>query len=117
MKIFNATKNTVIAHQVVTANSLLHRAMGLLNHKSLKQGEALIIPRCQAIHMFFMRFPIDVIFVDGKNSVVGVVAKIKPFQLSPIFWKADYAIELPVGTIEQSKISFGDLIRIDSCLI
>ncbi len=85
---------------------------GLLKHSSLEKGEALIITRCNSIHMLFMKFSIDVIFVDKKDSVVGVVKEIKPFRLSPIFFKASYAIELPAGFIEKSRTARGDKLEI-----
>ena len=74
--------------------------------------EALIITRCQSIHMLFMRFAIDVIFADDDNKVVGLVENIKPFQWSPIFFKASYAIEGNVGMIKTTQTTLGDWIQI-----
>ena len=62
--------------------------------------------------MLFMRFPIDVIFVDKNDRVVGLVAHIKPFRLSPIFFQSQYAIEVSEGVIEQTKTAVGDQIEI-----
>ncbi len=108
MKIINKTKNNIIAPKGRMANTFWTRAVGLLNRDSLPTDEALIITRCQSIHMFFMRFAIDVIFVDKKNYVVGFVKRIKPFRLSPIFFKASYAIELIEGAIAAKNVSVGD---------
>jgi hypothetical protein len=88
--------------------------IGLLNRKVLLPDEALIITRCQSIHMFFMRFAIDAVFVDKKDFVVGIVKNIKPFRLSPIFFNSSYVIEVPEGTIVQTGTSVGDKIRIDT---
>ncbi len=63
--------------------------------------------------MFFMRFAIDAVFVDKNNSVVGLVKNIKPFQLSRIFLKSSYVIELASGIIEEKKIEIGDIIAVD----
>ena len=87
--------------------------VGLLNRSSLLEDEALIITRCQSIHMFFMRFAIDAIFVDQNNYVVGLVKSIKPFRLSRIFFGARYVIETPVGIIVQTETSLGDKIKIE----
>ena len=95
------------------ADSFLSRMVGLLNRSSLKSGEALVITQCQSIHMFFMRFAIDVIFVDADDCVVGLIKEIKPYRLSPIFWTSRYCIELPVGAIETAQVSFGDKLKID----
>ncbi|MBZ0167031.1 MAG: DUF192 domain-containing protein [Candidatus Omnitrophica bacterium] len=108
MKITNQSKNSVIAEKAVLADSFLSRMVGLLKHRKLEQGEGLIITRCNSIHMFFMRFAIDVIFVDKKDVVVGIVKNILPNRLSKIYWKAVNAIEVPVGVIEVSKTEVGD---------
>ena len=95
------------------ADTFFSRMTGLLNRKSLKKDEALVITKCQSIHMLFMRFTIDAIFVDKNNCVVGLVKAIKPFQLSPIFFKASYVIEAPAGIIVQTETDLGDKIKIE----
>ena len=110
--ISNLTSNTVIASQTQIAQNPSDRMKGLLGKDNLPQGEALIITHCQSIHMFFMKFSIDVIFCDRQNKVVGLCAQIKPFYLSPVFFNASYAIELPSGTIAASKTKIGDQIQI-----
>ena len=112
MRISNVTKKTIIAEEAVVADSFLSRSVGLLHRRDLGEGEALIITRCRSIHMFFMKFSIDAIFVDKKDRVVGIVEKIKPFRLSPVFWKASYVIELPAGSIAKSKTSSGDFVKV-----
>lgn len=74
----------------------------------MNETEALVIIPCQSIHMMFMKFPLDVIFLDGKDKVVGLVQRIKPFTMSPFFWKSSCAIELPAGTIEKTGTQVGD---------
>ncbi|MFH1360168.1 MAG: DUF192 domain-containing protein [Candidatus Omnitrophota bacterium] len=113
MKIFNATKGCVIADEAQIAASWSSRLKGLLGRRELKGNEALVIKNCNSIHMFFMRFAIDAIFIDGKDCVVGCVRNIRPFRVSPIFWKASCVIECPIGTIESSKTEIGDLIKIE----
>jgi len=112
MKVRNVTKNTIIAGEAVVADSFLSRMVGLLDRRNLKEGEALIITRCRSIHMFFMKFSIDAIFVDNKDVVVGTVENIRPFCLSPFFWKASYVIELPAGVIMKSRTSLGDIVKV-----
>ena len=109
--IINTTKNTVIAQDVRKADTFFSRMIGLLNKTSLLKGEALIITHCQSIHMFFMRFAIDAIFINKDDCVVGLVKNIKPFQLSPIFFRSSYVIEVPVGVIAQTATTVGDHIQ------
>ena len=90
------------------ADRFVERMVGLLGRTTLLPGEALVITRCQQIHMFFMRFAIDVIFVDRNDKVVGLVERIRPFTMSRIFWQANRAIELPTGRISQTHTALGD---------
>lgn len=112
MKITNCSKNTVLAHSARIAETLRDRLVGLLDRQSLQAGEALVITRCNSIHMFFMKFAIDAVFIDANNRVVGLVENIKPYRLSPIFFKARQVIELPAGTIEASRTDILDIIEI-----
>lgn len=112
MPITNITRGTVLASDVAIADTPLKRMRGLLGRQSLGPKEGLVITRCQSIHMFFMKFPIDVVFIDKNEKVVGLTENIKPFALSPIFWKSACAIELPVGTIDSTKTTTGDQLKI-----
>ena len=113
MKITNLTRKNILATNAKIASFFLARMIGLIGRKSLGASEALVITRCHSIHMFFMRFPIDVVFIDEKERVVGLVENIKPFQMSRIFWKANRAIELPVGTISKLGVKITDNLRFD----
>lgn len=112
MTIINLTRNAVLAAQAKKALTPQERMQGLLGRESLPEGEALIITRCQSIHMFFMKFAIDVVFINKDNKVIGLCKKIQPFALSPIFFFAQAAIELPSGTIDKTKTAIGDFLQI-----
>ena len=109
----NKTKNIVIARNVLIANTFGTRLLGLLSKRGLGCEEGLVITECKSIHMFFMKFSIDVVFVDRAYRVVGLVQNIKPFQLSPFFFKANKAIELCSGCIQQKSVSINDLLVIE----
>ncbi|MFA6217546.1 MAG: DUF192 domain-containing protein [Candidatus Omnitrophota bacterium] len=110
MLIKNETKNTVLADKAVIANTLLKRMKGLLGEKELARGKALVLEPCNAIHCFFMRFTIDVLFLGKDNRVVKALPEIKPFQFSKIYWGAVKVIELPANTIKSTQTSDGDII-------
>jgi uncharacterized protein len=112
ISIVDETTQQVLAVRGELADSFFSRLKGLLGRSSLGAGEALVITQCNSIHMFFMKFPIDVCFLDKKNKVVGVVHQIKPFQVSPIFWRAASVIELPRGVLLEARVSTGDQIII-----
>jgi len=113
VKIFNQTRQTLIAINVTIADSFLSRQVGLLRHACLSPDEAMIITQCRQIHMFFMKFAIDVIFVDAKDRVTGLVKAIRPFRMSPYFWRARYVIECHPGVIDASKTEKGDMIWVE----
>ncbi|MFT5169994.1 MAG: uncharacterized membrane protein (UPF0127 family) [Candidatus Omnitrophota bacterium] len=108
----NVTKHNIIADKVKLANTFMSRLVGLIGRSSLSEQEGLIITHCNSIHMVFMRFPIDVVFLDKVNKVVGLVKSIKPYRLSAIFFKASYAVELPSGSIISNDIKINDVIEI-----
>lgn len=108
MKILLVPRNVVLAEDAELADSIFPRMKGLLGRKELKGGQALILKPCNSIHMFFMRFPIDVLFLDRQNSITALLENIKPFQISRIYPKAVTAIELPSGTIKSNSISLGE---------
>ena len=66
------------------ARTFAERAKGLIGTKSLPEGEGLLIKRCNAIHTFFMSFPIDATFLDGDGRPVKTVRGIKPWR--PFVW-------------------------------
>jgi len=110
-KLFNETKGTPLAHDVVVADRIFNRLKGLLGKKELKRGEALILKPCNSVHTFFMRFPIDVIFVGREDTIVGIQTDCKPWRLTPVYWRAHYAIEFPAGTLLESRTAVGDRIQ------
>jgi len=112
VKIINITKGTVVADNAVIASTFFKRLKGLLGRKSIEKGEALIIQSCNSIHSFFMRFPIDVLFVNKTDKVVAVTNSFAPFRISKIYFTASYVIELPAGSIKATSTSVGDKIEI-----
>jgi hypothetical protein len=110
MKIINVTKNTPVADNLKIASSFLSRSKGLLGRKSLNPAEGLLLKPCNSIHMFFMRFAIDVVFLSPEHVVLKAIQEIKPWRLSPLVRGAQEALELPVGTIVSAQIEPGDFL-------
>jgi uncharacterized membrane protein (UPF0127 family) len=113
MRIINKSKNTNLADKVALADNPVSRSRGLLGRKSLLQGEALVIKPCSSIHTFFMRFPIDVIFVDRNNQIIKAISGLKPWRLTGIYFNAGYVVELPEGAIQSSLTSKGDTLILE----
>lgn len=107
MRISNQTRGTELASDARVARSLWSRAVGLLGKPSLPAGQALLIEPCSSVHTAFMRFAIDVLYVDRERRVVKSVANLKPFRVSAARGRCS-VIELPSGTIAASKTAAGD---------
>jgi uncharacterized membrane protein (UPF0127 family) len=108
MTIVNTTKGTTIATQAARAANFLARGRGLMLAPPLPEGGGLVIEPCNSIHMFFMRYPLDVLFVDKEGTVVYMYAGIKPWRVGRIVRGAKLAVELPTGTIASSGTQVGD---------
>lgn len=113
VKIVNRTQGTVIAERAELAQSLWSRFMGLMGKRDLPPGGGLVLTdQTGGVHMFFMRFPLDVVFIAKDRSVVKVVSNLKPWRISdPIVAGSRHAIEVPVGAIARSRTQIGDTIE------
>jgi uncharacterized membrane protein (UPF0127 family) len=101
----------VIASKVELAGDARSRSRGLLGRDSLPAGEGLWIVPCPMIHTFFMRFSIDVLFLDKEMRVVRVMEDLKPWRLSPWVWRAHSVLELPAGAL-AGRVAAGDRLEI-----
>ena len=110
MRIINISKGTVLAAECMQADSFIKRFRGLMLKPCLPEGRGLLIKPCSSIHMFFMRFPIDVLFLDKNNMVVYTISNIKPWRISPLIRNAKSVVELPAGTLQKSRTEAGDMI-------
>jgi hypothetical protein len=117
----NVTRSTVLAERLEPAESLWAKFLGLMGRAALPVGAGLWLPESNGIHMMFMRFPIDCVFVgrvlsseDGARPVVAVRRGLRPW--TGVVWLvrgAHGVLELPVGTIDASRTAVGDLVRLD----
>lgn len=111
MKVYNSSKNNLVADKVFVADNFVTRTIGLISKKEILEGEGMVIKPCCSIHTFFMRFDIDVLFVNKKNEVVAVYENVKPNRVLPIHFNSEYVIELPAGGVSSKNIQKGDLLN------
>ena len=109
----NVTRDTVVASAERWARSYNERTRGLLDSDGLAPGEALVISPCNSVHMFGMKFAIDVLFVKKDGTVVRAIRNLKPWRATRIYFTAKHTIELPVGAIEASATEPGDELEWD----
>jgi uncharacterized membrane protein (UPF0127 family) len=103
-----------IANDVAVADGIWSRFVGLMGKRELAAGHGLCLKPCSQIHMFFMRFPIDAVFIDGDGRVVRSYADLKPWRVTRIVSKAKACLELPAGTIARAHLQRGDVLRLVS---
>jgi uncharacterized membrane protein (UPF0127 family) len=108
MRVVDKTCGVPLMTHGLIADTFWTRGVGLLNRKSLAEGEGLIIIPNNSVHCFFMRFTIDVVFVSKEQRIVYIYSKMKPWRVSKIVGKAHYVIELPSGTVERAGAKVGD---------
>jgi uncharacterized protein len=85
---------------------------GLLGRDGLDPGEGMLIDSTPPVHTFFMRFPIDVVFLDRDWTVVGVRHRLGPWRLAGARG-AVAALELPAGAAAASGVREGDVLVLD----
>ena len=88
------------------------RMRGLLGRDGLEPGTGMLIDAAPSVHMFFMRFPIDVVFLDRDRTVVGVRHRLAPWRVAGAR-HAVAALELPAGTAAEAGIQEGDVLVLE----
>jgi uncharacterized protein len=108
-RIRRAADGAVVCERCEIPESAFGRARGLLGRDGLDPGEGMLIDRAGSVHMFFMRFPIDVVFVDRDWRVVGVRHGLRPWRMAAAR-RAVAALELPAGAAAAAGIQVEDLL-------
>src|SRR2546423_2465935 len=98
---------TVVCERCTLADSPVTRLRGLLGRDGLEQGEGLLLRPASSIHTFFMRFPIDVVFLDRALVVVGIADGVDPWRAASQRG-AKAVLELPAGESSRRGLTVGD---------
>jgi uncharacterized membrane protein (UPF0127 family) len=110
LRVTNLTRDTVLATCMEIADSAAKRNKGLLGREGLAPGEGLWISPCEAVHTFWMQFPIDLVYLDRKKRIRKLVSDVPAWRLSACLW-AHSVLELPAGTIRETKTALGDTLE------
>lgn len=113
MRLVNRTRGAVLAERVEVASSPGARMKGLLGRAALPDGDALVIDPCTSIHTLFMRFPIDVLFVDRRGGAVRAIERMAPWRATRLYLSARWVAELPAGTLARSGTREGDEVALE----
>ncbi len=112
VRVENPTRGTTVGERVRVASSSRDRTVGLLRTPEVKAGEGLWIERSPSIHMFFMPYAIDAVFVSKAGRVTKVVANLKPWRV--VWWArgARDCLELRAAAAAESDTQVGDELRL-----
>lgn len=110
-RVMNVTRNTLLGTDVRVASTFSTRLKGLMGVERLPMGEGLHIVPCTSVHTFFMKIPIDVLFLDANLKVVDVSHAMKAWRMSRIYFDARSVLELPMGVAVGSQTESGDQLR------
>lgn len=103
----------LVGSAIQRADSPWLRMRGLLGRAGLDAGTGMRFEPASSLHMWFMRFPIDVIYVDRDERVVKLVSELKPWRVSAARG-AKIAYEVPAGTIAETDITVGDQLTLEA---
>ena len=115
-QLVNVDRGTVLATRVEPAFESAARNRGLLGRDSLPAGNAMVIAPSNAVHMFFMRFPLDIVFVAKDGTVVKACPNVRPWRIA-LAWRAFAVVEGAVGMIGRSGTRVGDRIVVEEALL
>jgi len=108
----NQTRNSVLADAAEVADTSAKRRTGLLKCDGLAAGQGLWIIPCESVHTFFMKFPIDLVYLDKRRKVKKIRNAVPAWRLSACL-TAHSVLELPAGTLERTQTEPGDQLLIE----
>jgi uncharacterized membrane protein (UPF0127 family) len=111
VQVLNVTRGVILGHRFQWAGTSVERTKGLLGRKHLDPDEGIYIVPCQWIHMFGMKFPIDVAFLGKDGRVLAVHHRLKPNRLSRPVFRAEGVLEMAAGRLKETGTEVGDIIE------
>ena len=107
----NRQTNAVVAGHLIAAFDSQSRRTGLLEHKGLEDGTAMVIAPTNAIHTFFMQFPIDVAFVAKDGRILKIQEGLRPWRIAA-GWGAYAVVEMAAGSFARSNTRAADVLTV-----
>lgn len=106
----NAVKNPPL--EIEVADNFFTRFRGLMLRKSLPENQGLLISPCNSVHMCWMRFAIDIVYIDRNYKVLKIVENLRPWIGTSVCFKAWGVIEMNAGVVKKYGIKIGDILNI-----
>jgi uncharacterized membrane protein (UPF0127 family) len=113
MKAVNLTKDMIISDRVMKSDSFFKRFFGLMGRKKIPESHSMIIYPCNSIHTCFMRFSIDVLFLDGNCKVLKKIENLRPWRFCGPVKGASCVLEFAAGNPFVGQTDTGDVISME----
>jgi uncharacterized membrane protein (UPF0127 family) len=115
-RVINERNKNILSEQTEIASTMYERLLGLMGRSEFPNGRGMLIKRSgNSIHTFFMKFPIDVAFINKSGEVKDIKTEIKPWRM--VFAKTvalTDCLELPAGTLAKTDTKIGDILRVET---
>lgn len=108
----NLDNGNMLSRRVLVADTFWGRFLGLMGRKQMPPDEALLLLDCSSVHTFFMRFPIDIAYLDRGMRVLAVYPDVKPWRVVPQVEFGAHTLELPAGTLTSAQTAVGHRLAI-----
>ena len=109
LQLVHVASGRLLAERLEKPRTFIGRGVGLMFRRSLPAGHGMLIDPCNGIHMLFMRFPIDAVFLDRRDRVKRVYRRVAPwYGVVWIVWGAQKVVELPAGSLEGLELPAGE---------
>lgn len=111
MKVQISYNNKVISNDILIAERTVDRMIGLMFREKLVGADGLLIDPCTSIHTFFMRYNLDIVFLNSKNQVIKIIRDMKPWRMTRIYFTARQTLEMPAGKL-PADVKVGDVLEV-----
>jgi uncharacterized membrane protein (UPF0127 family) len=105
--------SSILATDVLYRQGMFFRIKGLLGREGLKPGQGILLMPSHSIHMFFMKFSIDAVFLDKDFRVVKIYHSIRPGTMTRAYWKVKSVLEIQAGQCREAKLAEGMKLQFD----
>ena len=119
LRALNQSRGTVLCARLENAGGIAGQSKGLLGRDGLEPGAGMLFENSRFtpmmwMHMFFMRFAIDIVFLGRGDKVIRISRQLRPWRVSAMVFGARRALELEAGAAEKSSTQIGDQITFET---
>lgn len=112
--LLNLDTGEIVVRRVYLADTFRRRLLGLIPRSRIDEDEGLLLVPCKGVHTFFMRFPIDIVYLDRYMSVVALFPDTRPWRVLPQVPGVAQVLETAAGTVSKSKTKIGNKLTFSS---